>query len=152
MTYVIIQRPWIAESFMQSLLNSGFKTQILNIWFLSFLFEHLVDVLFKATVPPAAAAAIHISPSPNPPPRPVWHEPRHWMDPKCFLLRRCQGRSNWAEKKEYFSRHGQDCVNASEMCNFLTKPPQGRQTWKGILQMDFLLSSFATRINRLDVN
>ena len=30
-TYVIIQRPWIAESFMQSLLNSGFKTQILNI-------------------------------------------------------------------------------------------------------------------------
>ena len=102
MTYVIIQRPWIAESFMQSLLNSGFKTQILNIWFLSFLFEHLVDVLFKATVPPAAAAAIHISPSPNPLPRPVWHEPRHWMDPKCFLLRRCQGRSNWAEKKSTF--------------------------------------------------
>ena len=72
--------------------------------------------------------------------------------PKVFSFETLPRAKQLGRKKEYFSRHGQDCVNASEMCNFLTKLPQGRQTWKGILQMDFLLSSFATRINRLDVN
>ena len=43
---------------------------------------------------------IPVSPFP-PPPCPVWHAERRWMDPKCFLLRLCQGRlGNWVEKKE----------------------------------------------------
>ena len=70
-----------------------FQPQMLNIRFLSSCFIQGQFSWFPpSTFPPF--------PNPAPLPCPVWHAPRHWMDPKCFLLSLCQGRSNWAEKKK----------------------------------------------------
>ena len=70
-----------------------FQPQLLNVRFLGSCFIQGQFSWFPpSTFPPF--------PNPLPLPCPVWHAPRHWMDPKCFLLSLCQGRSNWAEEKK----------------------------------------------------